>query len=165
MIGPLRAAAIVAILTCGSSVSRAEPADEVAEEPSVSELALVTGFHRVIHKSSGFDVRLLEADGSASVAWDPISLFLVVTDNGTSDNHQRVWRLPKGVERVRGMSPTTCGVDVPVDVDRFRDDLVVGTKPKVLRLCFLAENRTLRPRLSVIEVSVVAKPKAGFNNR
>ena len=71
MMGPLRVAAIVIVLTCGSSL-RAELAEEVAEEPSVSELALVTGFHRVIHKSSGFDVRLLEADGSASVAWDPI---------------------------------------------------------------------------------------------
>jgi hypothetical protein len=136
MIGALLAAAIVATAPA--------PAEEVADEPSISELALVTGFHRCIHKSSGFDVRLLEADGSASVAWDPISLFLVVTNNGTSDNEQRVWRLPHGVERVRGMSPTTCGVDVRVEVDRVRDDRVVGTEPKVLRLCFLAENRALR---------------------
>ena len=158
MIGALLAAAM---LTCGSSALRAEAAEDVAEEPSVSELALVTGFHRVIHKSSGFDVRLLEADGSASVAWDPVSLFLVVTNNGTSDNAQRVWRLPHGVERVRGMSPTTCGVDVRVEVDRVRDDRIVGTEPKVLHLCFLAENRTLCPRLSVMESSVVAKRKAG----
>jgi hypothetical protein len=152
---------LIIVLTCGSSVLRAAPAEEVAEESSMSELALVTGFHRVIHKSSGFDVRLLEADGSASVAWDPVSLFLVVTNNGTSDNVRRVWRLPHGVERVRGMSPTTCGVDVRVDVDRVRDDRVVGKDPKVLRLCFLAEDRALRPKLSVTEVSVPAKRKAG----
>ena len=149
------------VLTCGSSTLRAAPAEEVAEEPSVSEFALVTGFRRVIHKSSGFDVRLLEADGSASVAWDPVSLFLVVTNNGTSDNQHRVWRLPHGVERVRGMTPTTCGVDIRVEVDRVRDDRVVGTDPKVLRLCFLEENRALRPKLSVTEVNVVVKRKAG----
>lgn len=147
-------------LTCGSSASSAARTEEVTEEPGASELAIVTGFHRVIHKDSGFDVRLLEADGSASVAWDPVSLFLVVTNSGTSDSALRAWRLPRGVERVRGMSPTTCGVDVRVDVDRIQDTLVVGTDPKVLHLCFRAENRTLRPKLSVTEVNVVRKRKA-----
>ena len=48
---------LIIVLTCGSSVLRAAPAEEVAEESSMSEFALVTGFHRVIHKSSGFDRR------------------------------------------------------------------------------------------------------------
>jgi hypothetical protein len=78
-----------------------------------------------------------------------------------TDNQHRVWRLPHGVERVRGMSPTTCGVDIRVHVDRVRDGQVVGTDPKVLRLCFLEENGALRPKLSVTEVSVPAKRKAG----
>ena len=153
---------LVLVLICGSSALSAAPAEEVTEEPNVSDLAIVTGFHRVVHKASGFDVRLLEADGSASVAWDPVSLCLVVTKgNGTSDNVRRIWRLPRGVERVHGMSPTTCGVDVRVDVDRIRDSEVVGRDPKVLRLCFLADNRALRPKLSVTEVNVVGKRKAG----
>ncbi len=42
---------LIIVLTCGSAALRAEPAEEVAEEPSVSEFELVTGFHRVIHKS------------------------------------------------------------------------------------------------------------------
>ena len=152
---------LIVVLACGFSGVSAAAVEEVAEEANVSELAMVTGFHRVAHKASGFDVRLLEADGSASVAWDPVSLFLVVTNNGTSDNVQRIWRLPRGVERVRGISPTTCGVDVRVDVDRIRDTVVAGTDPKVLHLCFLADNRTLRPKLSVTEVSVATKRKAG----
>ncbi len=152
---------LIVVLTGAFSDVSAATVDEVAEAPNVSELGMVTGFHRVTHKASGLDVRLLEADGSASVAWDPVSLFLVVTNNGTSDAVQRIWRLPRGVERVRGMSPTTCGVDVSVDVDRIQDTLVAGTDPKVLHLCFLAENRRLRAKLSVTEVSVAAKRKAG----
>jgi hypothetical protein len=152
---------LIVVLTCGFSSVSAAALDEVAEEPNVSELALVTGFHRVFHKPSGFDVRLLEADGSASVAWDPVSLFLVVTNNGTSDGVQRIWRLPRGVERVRDILPTSCGVDVRVDVDRIQDTVVAGTDAKVLHLCFLAEHRTLRSKLSVTEVSVAAKRKAG----
>src|ERR1051325_1941054 len=92
-------------MMCGVSGVSAAADEEVAETPEVSELAMVTGFHRVTHKASGFDVRLLEADGSATVAWDPVSLFLVVTNNGTTDSERRIWRLPRGVERVRGMSP------------------------------------------------------------
>lgn len=152
---------LIVALTWGFSGVSAAATEEVAEASNVSEFALVTGFHRVTHKASGFDVRLLEADGSASVAWDPVSLFLVVTNNGTSDNTQRIWRLPRGVERVRGMSPTTCGVDLRVDVDRIEDTVVAGRDAKVLHLCFLAANRTLRPKLSVTEVGAAAKRSAG----
>jgi hypothetical protein len=150
---------LIIVLACGSSTSSAASTDEVTEAPYVPDLAIVTGCHRVVHKAAGLDVRLLEADGSATVAWDPISLFLVVTD-GIPDHARRIWRLPHGVERVRGMSPTICGVDVRIDVDRMQDDLVVGTDPKVLRLCFLAENRALRSKLSVTEVKAARKRKA-----
>jgi len=152
---------LIVALTCGFSGVSAAAVEEVAEAQNVSDLAMVTGFHRVTHKASGFDVRLLEADGSASVAWNPVSLFLIVTNNGTCDGVQRIWRLPHGVVRVRGMSPTTCGADLRVDVDHIRDTVVAGTDPKVLHLCFLAENRLLCPTLSVTEVSIAAKRKAG----
>ena len=81
-------------------------------------LGVVTGLHSVRHKKSGLEARLLEADGSGSVAHDPIALFLVVTNNGTSDLKEHVWRLPRGVARVRGLSETACGVDASVEVDR-----------------------------------------------
>lgn len=152
---------LVVLVACTVSSASASTAEEVEEASDVSALALVTGFHHVTHKASGFDVRLLEADGSASVAWDPVSLFLVVTNNGTSDGVQRIWRLPRGVERVRGISATSCGVDVRVDVDHIRDTVVAGTDPKILRLCFLAEDRSLRPTLSLTEVRAGATRKAG----
>jgi hypothetical protein len=152
-------------LTFGVSAATAAAAEEVAEEPNVSALAMVTGFHRVNHKASGFEFRLLEADGSASVAWDPIALFVVVTNNGTADSEQRIWRLPRGVAHVRSLAPTSCGVDVRVDVDRIKDTLVVGTDSKLLRLCFLAEKKGLRPTLSVTEISVVAKRMSNREDR
>src|SRR3954471_11741912 len=110
-------------------LSPSSAADEVQEEQPVekwSVLGMITGYHSVVHKASGLEVRVLEADGSASVAWDPVSLFVVVTNNGTSDGEQHVWRLPQGVVRVRALSPTTCGADVQVYVDKIgKGELVV----------------------------------------
>ncbi len=133
---------------------------EVGEDTGMSALAMVTGFHVVVHKASGFQVRLLEADGSASVAWDPVSLFVVVSNNGTSDLQQRVWRLPNGVERVRAITPTACGVDVRVEVDRIKDAMVVGRDQRTLRLCFLSAQGSLLSRLSVAELGLVNRQRA-----
>jgi hypothetical protein len=134
-------------------------AEEVSEEQPIerwSVLGMITGFHSVRHKKSGFEIRLLEADGSASVAQDPISLFLVVTNNGTSDLTQRVWRMPRGVARVRGMVAVACGAEINVDVDVIRDDgSVPGSRPTTLRLCFLSPKLALLPSVTVTEL----KPK------
>jgi hypothetical protein len=93
---------------------------------------------------------VLEADGPASVAWDPVSLIVVVTNNGTADRKEHVWRLPRGVVRVRNLSPTSCGADVQVDVDKIgKDELVVGSRAVTLRLCFLSPSNALLPTLTV----------------
>ena len=127
---------------------------EPLEGPEWGALGMVTGFHSVPHKKSGFEARIIEVDGSASVAWDPVSLFLVVTNNGTADRVQRAWRIPRGVERVRRLSATDCGIDVKVEVDRVtKDGLVDGTVPKVLRLCFLSGEGKLQAKLGVSEAS------------
>lgn len=116
-------------------------------------LGMITGFHSVVHKKAGLEVRLLEADGSASVAWDPVQLFLGVTNNVTSDLVEHTWRLPLGVERVKGLVATKCGADVRVDVDRITSDNEVhGTMPRILRLCFLDSKGTLEKYLRVREV-------------
>ncbi len=110
------------------------------------------GFHSVQHKKSGLEVRLLEADGSASVAWDPVGLYLVVTNNGTSDAVERAWHLRRGVARVKGFVATKCGADIRVDVDRITDGETHGTMPRILRVCFLDSKGTLEKEIKVSEV-------------
>jgi hypothetical protein len=114
-------------------------------------LAMVTGLRSIVHEKSGFVVRLLEADGSASVAEDPTALFLVVANAGTSDWLGHVWRLPHGVERVRTLSPTACGVDASVEVDGREQPTPSRPSPKrvsrVFHLCFLSADGKLLPKL------------------
>lgn len=110
---------------------------------------MITGFHSVVHKKARLEVRVLEADGSASVAWDPVSLFVVVTDDGTSDRVEHVWRLPEGVEKVKALKATTCGADISVETDHIdAEQMVDGTTPKVFRLCFLSATHSLEPQLT-----------------
>lgn len=139
--------------------SLAEEVLEVQPAERWSALAIVTGFHSVVHKKAGVEIRLLEADGSASVAEDPISLFLVVRKGATSGLVQRIWRLPSGVARVRGLAGATCGADVRVDFDVVREgNPVPGARQVTLRLCFLAPDLTLLPTVNVTEL---ARKKAG----
>jgi hypothetical protein len=130
----------------------ADEPEEVEEEQPIERyevLGMITGIHTVDHKASKLRARLLEADGSASVAWNPVTLFLVVTNSGGADEVTRIWRLPRGVERVRGFTPTTCGVDVRAEVVRVVDTLAVGTKLTTLRLCFVSSNGSLSSKLGV----------------
>jgi hypothetical protein len=114
---------------------------------------MITGFHSIVHKKAGLEIRVLEADGSASVAWDPISLFVVVTNNGTSDHVERVWRLPEGVEKVKALTATACGADIRVETDHINsEELVDGTVPKIFRLCFLSATHRLDDQLTFKEV-------------
>jgi hypothetical protein len=144
-------------------LSRSAAADEVQEEQPVekwSVLGMITGYHSVVHKAAGLEVRVLEADGSASVAWDPVSLFVVVTNNGTADLEEHVWRLPHGVERVRRLSPTSCGADVQVDVDKIGNgELVVGSRATTFHLCFLSPTNAVLPKLTVTELKKQKAPK------
>jgi len=121
-------------------------------EPEANVLGQVTGIHSVQHRRSKLEARLLEADGAASVALDPISLFLVVTNNGTSDLQEHVWRLPRTVSRVRTLSQTTCGIDVDVDVDvDGADESAPKAVPRVLHLCFLSTAGRLSEKLQFEE--------------
>jgi len=144
-------------LACACSLPVASAAGqdaELLEGEGWRALAFITGFRSVRHKKSGFEVRLLEADGSASVAENPVGLYLVVTNNGTSDGVEQIWHLRRGVARVKGLAATACGADVRVDVDRFTSDgQVRGTMPRILRVCFLDSKGTLEKELRVGEVS------------
>jgi hypothetical protein len=151
--GALLGVACLALLSSTCPVWAVEFGESLAEK-EWEALGLVTGYHSVHHKESGLEARLLEADGSASVAWDPVALYLVVTNSGTSHRVQRIWRVPRGVARVRGFVATSCGADVRIEVDRISSDgLVNGTTSKALRLCFLSADGQLQPRLTVNEVA------------
>jgi len=132
------------------------------EGQQANTLASVTGMRSVLHEKSGFVVRLLEADGSASVAQDPIALFLVVTSDGTSNLQGHVWRLPHAVDRVRKLSATMCRVDASVDVDGPAEPIPGKPSPKpvsrVFHLCFLAADGQL---LSKLQFSDEAAKRAG----
>jgi hypothetical protein len=148
------ALAFVGLMASMRSAWAAEESGELLEGPEWKILGLVTGFHSVHHKKSGLEVRLLEADGSASVAHDPVALYLLVTNNGTADSVEHTWRLTRGVARVRGLSVTGCGVDVQVDVDRFNSEGEPhGSTRKKLRLCFLSSDTKLQTTLKVSEIS------------
>src|SRR3954463_2380749 len=156
----VRGITVIVTVALFCSLWRSAVADEVQEAQPVekwSVFGMITGYHSVVHKASGLEVRVLEADGSASVAWDPVSLFVVVTNNGTSDGEQHVWRLPQGVVRVRALSPTTCGADVQVYVDKIgKGELVGGSSATTFHLCFLSPTNALLPKLTVSELK---KPK------
>jgi hypothetical protein len=124
----------------------------LGEEADV--LGRVTGFHSVRHEKARLEVRVLEADGSASVAWDPVALYVVVTNNGTSDGEERVWRLPRGVAAVRALSATACGASLRVFVDKIDDGgLVTGRSARTLRMCFLSADGKMQPSLRMTESS------------
>jgi len=143
---------VVALLFFGRGAFAADKGDEPLEGPEWQFLGMVTGFHSVVHKKSGLEARILEADGSASVAQDPISLFLVVTNNDTADYVGRAWRLRRGVAGVRRLTASTCGIDVKVDVDgAVADPGVARPIPKVLHICFLASDGKLLRQLKVTE--------------
>jgi hypothetical protein len=116
-----------------------------------SPLAMITGFHSVPNRA-GWAIRVLEADGSASVAENPVALFIVATNGGTSNLRQNVWRLPEGVERVKRVAGSRCGVDIQAEVDN-RDDPAAGPKAVVVKTCFIRANGELESRLRVEETN------------
>src|SRR6185503_5300856 len=144
-------------LACAYSLQSAFAAEqdaELLEGERWQALGMITGFHSVQHKKSGFKVRVLEADGSGSVAWDPVGLYLVVTNKGTSEGIEHTWRLRRGVARVKGLVATPCGADVRVDVDRITSDGEVrGTTPRILRVCLFDSKRALEAQPKVSEVA------------
>ena len=142
-----------AAVLCSSSLQAgavAERDGELLDGKDWQALALITGFHSVQNKKVGFEARLLEADGSQTVAQDPVALYLVVNAGETG----HTWRIRRGVERVRSFVGTPCGADVRVDVDRITaENEVRGTIPRILRLCFLGPDGKVQARLRVSEMS------------
>ena len=85
-----------------------EPCDEKQGRLS---MPMVTGFHGFFDKANRVEIRLLDADGSVTVAKNPVDLYLVVTNNGTpGDLQEHIWRLPLRVARVREVRRIRSGI-------------------------------------------------------
>jgi hypothetical protein len=150
----LRVGAAASLLCfCGSALAVSETSQPLQGD-QWKTLALITGFHSVVLKQRRLEVRILEADGSRSVAQDPVSLYLVVTNNGTDDAAERVWRVPRTVSKVRRVLPTACGVEMVVDVDRKNvGPVMLSTVRSLLELCFLSPVGELQTALTFTEKS------------
>ena len=114
-------------------------------------LAMVTGFHSVSNRKLGLAMRVLEADGSASVAENPVFLFVVVTNQGTSDLEERIWRLPQGVAQVRKVTACKCGLEIAAEVDGGDGKPgAAGAKSRAtIRACFLNDKGGIESKLRV----------------
>ncbi|HLK93387.1 MAG TPA: hypothetical protein VKZ18_26075 [Polyangia bacterium] len=138
----------------GTGTDPAAKAEVVHSLPEADwpKIDAVTGFHSVVHKPAKLELRVIEFDGSASVAWDPVSLFVVATNDGTSDLEENIWLLPRGVEAVKKVSATACGVEIQANVDKIgKGELIVGEVPVTLEACFIDPQGKLESdlRLSV----------------
>jgi hypothetical protein len=109
-------------------------------------LAMITVVHSVPNKKLGLEIRVLEADGSASVAEDPVSVFIVARRGATSELTQYIWRLPHGVERVKKVTASKCGLLIEADVGDGAEP-VQGRKLVAIKACFIQPNGRLNSRL------------------
>ena len=99
---------------------------------SLSAMEWVTGLHTHFIEGTGFEFRLIEVDGSGTVAMNPIYLYLVVTNNGGGGMEQsRMVTLPNAskIEKVHffGSEPR---LEIDVLLDRFEEQ---GHHPLVVQ--------------------------------
>jgi hypothetical protein len=120
-------------------------------------LGMITNLHTLVHKKSGLTIRVLEADGSGSVAEDPISLFIVATNRGTSDLREHVWRLPHGLARLKKVVASKCGVDIVGEVDVPDGEQGLSKKKAVVvKSCFIGPTGELESQLKVDDGAAAA---------
>jgi len=113
------------------------------------KLAMVTGVHSLAEPKTGFQLRVIEANGRVTVAINPITLYLVVTnDSSAGDLQQHIWRLPVTVGRVKRVAAINSGVRITAVLEAMPDANV-----KASELNFLArykvENGILRDTITV----------------
>ena len=121
---------------------------------------MVTGFHSHFDKQTGFEFRIVEMDGSATVAMNPIHLYLVVTNNSSgSDEQSRMVALPN-VATIKSIRFTDQPDKIQIDAsfDRFsEDETKIQTIPVTIYVLVPIKGGKLP---QVIDVSVKEKKKA-----
>ncbi len=113
---------------------------------------MITGYHSFFDKTRKWEMRLLEADGSATVAHNPIGLFVVVTNNSSGpDLQEQVWRLPKGVEKVQKATPLESGLEISAlgvgGIDEKTQKAILV--PKIITVKYEIRNGILADQLVV----------------
>jgi len=95
----------------------------------------ITAFHNLFLEEPGLEFRVLESDASATVAKDPITLFLVVTNNEGADYVGGTWELPFRVSRFLDLGHDEHAVVIVAEVDVMDEEgSVRGTVQKRWRV-------------------------------
>ncbi len=142
------------IIACSlfSLAAIAEPARKAQKE--FDSFRLITGFYKHFDKDIGFEFRILEVDGSATVAMDPIYLYLVVTNNSFGDDLQStIVTLPKvsAIKQVRFFEQPH-----KIKIEVFLDRIEGGTVPATIDISVPIKGGQLP---EVIDTSVNIKKK------
>jgi hypothetical protein len=120
-------------------------------------LATITGFHDVTGPNSTFQLRVIEVNGRATVAINPITLYFVVTnDSSAGDLQQYVWRLPVSVARVQNISSVDSGVRIIAMLDAVPD---ADVKARHLQLIvhYALDNGKLKDVITVEQEAPLSK--------
>lgn len=81
-------------------------------------LAIITDFHHAFDMKNQFEVRLLEADGSATVAMNPIAMYVVITNSSSvADLRNYVWLLPFRASKVKSVQLKAPILEIRAEVD------------------------------------------------
>jgi len=113
----MKSAIVIAIYSLFNPAAWAEPAPPAPKE--FANFAMITGFHAHLDQASQFEFRILEVDGSATIAMNPIRLFLVVTNHASGEELQsRVVHLPSvsALKKIRFLDrPDTISIEATFD--------------------------------------------------
>ncbi len=127
---------------------------------NMEAMGWVTGLHMHFIDGTGFEFRVLEMDGSSSVALNPIYLYLLVTNNATGGDEQtRLVALPQAsqIEKVRffGSEPR---LEIDVLLDRTDEaGMITFQIPATFEVIANIEDAKLKGNIEV----VVRKPQPG----
>lgn len=114
-----------------------------------SKLELITGMHQLTDRSNGLNVRILEADASATVAINPIYLYLVISNDSSGDDRQSyIWLLPNKVEKVEGVTLDEGVIRVRAQVDADPEDRT-KTAQRDLCITYVVRSKKLSNKIEV----------------
>ena len=141
---------VLTLALCELSLGNFGVADVVsALDGEWEKLAMVTGFHSVTEAKSGFQLRVIEANGRVTVAINPISLYLVVTnDSSAGDLQQHIWRLPVTVGRVKRVTAISSGVRITAVLETMPDANIKASELNFV-VRYKVENGILRDTITV----------------